>query len=309
MELRQRTVSEEIGCTGIGLHSGKKVEIILKPAPPNSGIVFERVDVSPSHSVKASFDNIVQTNFATTIGFNGYSVSTIEHIMAAFFGMGIDNVLVQVNGAEIPIMDGSAAPFAFLIKNAGIKMQNDHKKFFFVRKAVKISNNDRSVYLYPSNTLKITYKIEFDHPLIKEQTYEMSFSQPSFLREISKARTFGFLKDVEVLRKNGLAKGGSLDNAIVIDDFKVINSDGLRYENEFVRHKILDFIGDLAILGHPVIGHFIVKKSGHSFNQNLLKKFMEQRNSWEIIQPNDIKECKEKNIRVPHFGELGLAAS
>lgn len=307
MDLRQRTVSEEISCTGIGLHSGKKVKLTIKPSSPNSGITFERVDISPDSAVKASFDNVVKTNMATTIGFNGYSVSTIEHIMAAFFGMGIDNALVQVDGEEVPIMDGSSAPFVFLLKNAGVTIQNSYKRFLLVKKSVKVTDGNRSVHLYPSNELKITYKIDFDHPLIKDQVYEISFSQSSFIQEISRARTFGFLRDVQTLKNNGLAKGGSLDNAIVMDEFRVLNEDGLRYNNEFVRHKILDFIGDLAIIGHVVIGHFVVERSGHSLNQTLLKKFMAQKKCWEVVRFKNKEECRKIKVKIPSFGALDLA--
>lgn len=307
MDLRQRTVAGEISCTGIGLHSGKKVKLTIKPSSPNSGITFERVDISPDCVVKASFDNVVKTNMATTIGFNGYSVSTIEHIMAAFFGMGIDNALVQVDGEEVPIMDGSSAPFVFLLKNAGVTVQNSYKRFLFVKKSIKVTDGNRSVHLYPSNELKITYKINFDHPLIKDQVYEISFSQSSFIQEISRARTFGFLKDVHTLKNNGLAKGGSLDNAIVMDEFRVLNEDGLRYNNEFVRHKILDFIGDLAIIGHVVIGHFVVEKSGHSLNQTLLKKFMAQKKCWEVVRFKNKEECGKIKVKIPSFGSLDLA--
>jgi len=244
---------------------------------------------------------------ATTIGFNGYSVSTIEHIMAAFFGMGIDNVLVQVDGEEIPIMDGSSAPFVFLLNNAGVTIQNDHKEFLLVKKPFKVKDGNRSVKLTPSNELKITYKIDFDHPLIKDQSYAMSFSQSSFVNEISRARTFGFLKDVQRLRNNGLAKGGSLDNAIVVDEFRVLNEDGLRYQTEFVRHKILDFIGDLAILGHIPIGHFVVERSGHSLNQKLLRQFMTQERCWKVIQFRNKKEYGKKSIKIPSFRALDLA--
>jgi len=306
MDLRQRTVAEEISCTGIGLHSGKKVNLTIKPAPPNSGISFERIDISPGCRVKASFDNVVDTNMATTIGFNGYSVSTVEHIMAAFFGMGIDNALVQIDGGEIPIMDGSSAPFIFLLKNAGVTIQNSHKKFLLVKKSVKIKDGNRSVQLNPSNELKITYKIDFDHPLIKDQSYEITFSKSSFVDEISRARTFGFLRDVRTLRNNGLAKGGSLDNAIVVDDFRVLNEDGLRYKNEFVRHKLLDFIGDLAILGCVPIGHFVVERSGHSMNQKLLRLFMAQEKSWEVVRFKNKEECGRKSIKIPSFGTLDL---
>jgi len=306
MDLRQRTVAEEISCTGIGLHSGKKVNLTIKPAPPDSGISFERIDISPGCRVKASFDNVVDTNMATTIGFNGYSVSTVEHIMAAFFGMGIDNALVQIDGGEIPIMDGSSAPFIFLLKNAGVTIQNSHKRFLLVKKSVKVKDGNRSVQLNPSNELKITYKIDFDHPLIKDQSYEISFSKSSFVDEISRARTFGFLRDVQALRNNGLAKGGSLDNAIVVDDFRVLNEDGLRYKNEFVRHKLLDFIGDLAILGCVPIGHFVVERSGHSMNQKLLRLFMAQERSWEVIRFKNKEECGRKSIKIPSFATLDL---
>ena len=306
MDLRQRTVAEEISCTGIGLHSGKKVKLTIKPSSPDSGITFERVDISPDSAVKASFDNVVETNMATTIGFNGYSVSTIEHIMAAFFGMGIDNALVQIDAEEIPIMDGSSAPFVYLIKNAGITIQNNYKRFLIVKKSVKVKDGNRSAHIYPSNELKITYKIDFDHPLIKDQAYEISFSQSAFIQEISRARTFGFLRDVQTLRNNGLAQGGSLDNAIVVDEFRVLNEDGLRYKNEFVRHKILDFIGDLAILGSVVIGHFVVERSGHSLNQKLLRKFMAQEKCWEEVRFKDKKECLKIKVKIPSFGSLDL---
>ncbi len=307
MDLRQRTVASEISCTGIGLHSGKKLKLTIKPTPPDSGITFERVDISPCSIVKASFDNVIGTNMATTIGFNGYSVSTVEHIMAAFFGMGIDNALVQIDGGEVPIMDGSSAPFVFLLKNAGVTVQNSNKKFLVVKKPVKVEDGNRSVHLYPSNELKITYKIDFNHPLIKDQTYELSFSQSSFIQEISKARTFGFLKDVETLQNNGLAQGGSLDNAIVVDEFRVLNEDGLRYKDEFVRHKILDFIGDLAIIGHIPIGHFVVKRSGHTLNQQLLRKFMAQEKYWEVVRFKNREECSR--MKIPSFGALDLASA
>ncbi len=306
MDLRQRTVAEEISCTGIGLHSGKKVKLIVRPAPPNNGITFERNDISPNCNVKASFDNVVETNMATTIGFNGYSVSTIEHIMAAFFGMGIDNALVQIDGEEVPIMDGSSAPFVFLLKNAGVTIQNNYKRFLIVKKSIKVEDGNRSVRLYPSNELKITYNINFDHPLIKDQAYEISFSQSTFIQEISRARTFGFLRDVQTLKNNGLARGGSLDNAIVMDEFRILNEDGLRYKNEFVRHKILDFIGDLAIVGHVVIGHFVVERSGHSLNQQLLKKFMAQDKCWKVVQFKNKEECGKIKVKTPSFGTLDL---
>jgi UDP-3-O-[3-hydroxymyristoyl] N-acetylglucosamine deacetylase len=307
MDLRQCTVAKEISCTGIGLHSGKKVDITIKPTPADSGIVFERVDTSPCRSVKASFDHVIATNNATTIGFNGSSVSTVEHIMAAFFGMGIDNALVQIDGEEIPIMDGSSAPFVWLLKNAGVTPQNSRKRFVLVTKQVDVEDGNRSVRLYPSNELKITYSIDFDHPLIKDQTYELSFSQSNFVQEISRARTFGFLKDVQTLRNNGLAQGGSLDNAIVMDEFRVLNEDGLRYKDEFVRHKILDFIGDLAILGYIPIGHFVVERSGHYLNQKLLRKFMALQECWDVVHVESAQEYN--NVKIPSFGTLDLVSA
>ena len=309
MDLRQQTVAEDISCAGIGLHSGKKVKLTIKPTLPNSGITFERLDISPDCSVKASFDNVIATNMATTIGFNGYSISTIEHLMAAFFGMGIDNALVQIDGEEVPIMDGSSAPFVFLLKNAGVTVQDNTKRFLLVKRPVKIQDGNRSVHLYPANELKITYKIDFDHPLIKDQAYEISFSESTFIQEISKARTFGFLKDVQTLKNNGLARGGSLDNAIVMDEFKVLNEDGLRYRNEFVRHKILDFIGDLAILGPIIIGHFVVERSGHSLNQKLLKTFMAQEDYWEEARFSSKEECGKIKVKIPSFGALDLVSA
>jgi UDP-3-O-[3-hydroxymyristoyl] N-acetylglucosamine deacetylase len=279
----------------------------IKPAPENSGIVFERLDTPKGCKVRASFPNVVQTTMATTIGVNGSRVSTIEHLMAAFFGMGIDNALVQINGEEVPIMDGSSGPFVGLLDKAGISVQTSYKKILLVKKPIKVSDGSRSVKLLPSDALKITCKIDFDHPLIKDQTYEMLFSKPTFIREISRARTFGFLKDVQALWDNGLAQGGSLENAIVVGDNGVLNEDGLRYKNEFVRHKLLDFIGDLAILGATVIGHFVVEKSGHFFNQELLKTLLDQQNCWEELQFTDKNDYDTQKGRVPSFGLLGFA--
>jgi UDP-3-O-[3-hydroxymyristoyl] N-acetylglucosamine deacetylase len=307
MDSRQRTVGDEISCTGIGLHSGKTVGLTVKPAPVDSGIVFQRTDIPDACKVKASFANVIQTNMATTIGVNGYRIATVEHLMAALFGMGIDNALVQVDGEEVPIMDGSSAPFVALLDRAGVAMQDSYKKFFVVKKPMKVTDGKRSIQLHPSDELKISYRIDFDHPLIKDQSYELAFSRNNFIREISKARTFGFLRDVQTLWQNGLAKGGSLENAIVVDESGVLNNDGLRYKNEFVRHKLLDFIGDLAILGATIIGHFVVERSGHSFNQELLKAFMAQENCWEELQFRNNEDYGKRNVRIPSFGLLGFA--
>ena len=307
MDSRQRTVAKEISCTGIGLHSGKNVGVTIKPAPADSGIIFERLDTSDVCKIRASFDNVTHTNMATTIGMNGYRISTVEHLMAAFFGMGIDNALVQIDGEEVPIMDGSSAPFVDLLDSAGVALQEGYKRFLLVKKPVMVIDGNRSVQLHPSDELRITYRIDFDHPLIKDQSYDMAFSKSAFIREISRARTFGFLRDVQTLWDNGLAKGGSLENAIVVDETRVLNDDGLRYKNEFVRHKLLDFIGDLAILGVTVIGHFVVERSGHSFNQELLKAFMTHENCWEELQLKNNEDYGKRNVRIPSLGFLGFA--
>jgi len=254
--------------------------------------------------MKAHFKNVIDTNLSTTIGNNGCRVSTIEHLMAAFFGLGIDNAMVELEGPEVPIMDGSSAPFIFLLKNAGIKEQKAPKQFMVIKKNFKIQDGTRSVFIYPSKELKISYTIDFHHPLLRNQEYELCFSGKNFIKEISKARTFGFLRDIGILRENGLAKGGSLDNAIIIDDFRVLNEDGLRYKDEFVRHKILDFIGDLAILGYPVIGHFVIQKSGHFLNQYMLRELVKHKKYWSMITFKNPEECTENSVKIPAFGSL-----
>jgi UDP-3-O-[3-hydroxymyristoyl] N-acetylglucosamine deacetylase len=304
VELKQRTIRNEVSCTGIGLHSGQMVNMTLKPAPPDHGISFIRKDI-PSHPViRAQFDSVVDTNLSTTIGNNGFRVSTVEHLMAAFFGLGIDNARVELDGPEVPIMDGSAGPFVFLLKSAGFKDQKHPKRFIIIREPLKIIDRGRSISLFPCSELKISYTIDFSHPLLRDQSYELRFSGKDFVKEISRARTFGFLKDIETLRASGLAMGGSLDNAIVIDDFRILNEDGLRYKDEFVRHKILDFIGDLAVLGCPVIGHFVVDKSGHSLNQGMLRKLIKSSNHWESFVFDHPQEMPAKNPKIPIFGSL-----
>lgn len=304
MDYKQRTLMNEVGCTGIGLHTGEKVKINLRPAPVNSGIKFVRTDLKGRPEVEVRFDNVFDTTLATTIGTNGCKVSTIEHLMAAFFGLGIDNAVVELDGPEVPIMDGSAAPFVFLIKSGDIREQKSPKQFIVIKKPFKVDDGNRSVSIYPSKELKITYMIDFQHPLLRNQEYELTFSGRDFVREISTARTFGFMKDVETLKKNGLARGGSLDNAVVIDDFRIINEDGLRFDDEFVRHKILDFIGDISIVGSPIIGHFVVKKSGHFLNQQMLRKLMESKKHWKVMTFKTPEECTKTNVTIPAFGAL-----
>ena len=304
MDYKQRTLMNEVGCTGIGLHTGEKVKINLRPAPADSGIKFIRTDLKDRPEVEVRFDNVFDTTLATTIGTNGCKVATIEHLMAAFFGLGIDNAVVELDGPEVPIMDGSAAPFVFLIKSGAVREQKSPKQFIVIKKPFKVDDGNRSVCIYPSKELKITYMIDFQHPLLRNQEYELTFSGRDFVREISTARTFGFMKDVETLKKNGFARGGSLDNAVVIDDFRIINEDGLRFDDEFVRHKILDFIGDISIVGSPIIGHFVVKKSGHFLNQHMLKKLMESTKHWKVMTFKTPEECTKTNLTIPAFGAL-----
>jgi UDP-3-O-[3-hydroxymyristoyl] N-acetylglucosamine deacetylase len=302
VDYRQRTLKHEIGCTGIGLHTGEKIRINIKPAPCGSGIHFVRTDLSGHPMLKAHFNNVLDTTLATSIGSNGCRVSTIEHLMAAFYGLGIDNAVVELDGPEVPIMDGSSAPFVFLLKSAGIKEQKEPKRFIVIKKAFKIDDGNRSICVYPSKELKITYTIDFQHPLLRNQEYELHFSGGDFVREISRARTFGFLRDVETLKANGLAKGGSLDNAVVIDDFRIINEDGLRFKDEFVRHKILDFIGDLSLLQSPIIGRFVIKKSGHFLNQQMLATLMKSKKHWKVYAFVTPEECSKNSVRIPAFG-------
>ncbi|MEW6668770.1 MAG: UDP-3-O-acyl-N-acetylglucosamine deacetylase [Thermodesulfobacteriota bacterium] len=304
MDFKQRTIRKEASCTGIGLHSGQKVLLTIKPAPPDHGIRFVRKDLSGRSIVAACFENVVDTRLCTTIGQNGTRVSTIEHLMAAFFGLGIDNARVELEGPEVPIMDGSSAPFVFLLRSAGICEQKAPKKFLVIQKPFEVREGGRSVQLRPAKELKISYTIDFTHPLLRDQHFELHFSGRDFIQEISRARTFGFLKDIQMLRENGLAMGGSLDNAIVIDDFRVLNEDGLRYRDEFVRHKILDFLGDLAILGCPVIGHFVVHKSGHALNQAVLRSLMARKNTWQEVTFQSPQECLEGRIKLPVFAPL-----
>ena len=302
MDYMQRTLRTVVGFTGIGLHSGEKIQIKLKPAPPNTGILFTRVDLKGSPTVKATIRNVVDTTLATTIGENGCRVATVEHLLAGFFGLGVDNAVVELNGPEVPIMDGSSGPFVFLIRSAGITEQDAPKRFVVMKKVLKIQDGHRFIHVFPSSELKITYRIDFQHPLLKDQNYELSFSGKSFTREISRARTFGFLRDVQAMKALGLAKGGSLDNAIVMDDFRVLNEDGLRFKDECVRHKILDFVGDLAMVGAPVIAHFVVEKSGHFLNHCMLRRLMDGRRQWADFTVKTLEECSSNGVRIPTFG-------
>jgi len=292
MHINQRTLAKPVSCTGVGMHSGKTVCVTIKPAPVNHGVKFVRTDLPNNPIISAHFHSVVDTSLATVIGSDGIIVSTIEHLMAALAGLSIDNALVEMDDYEVPIMDGSAGPFTALINSGGIEEQNRPRCFFVVSEPIELKESDRKVGIYPARSMRITYTIEFSHPLVKEQSYSFEMSDTLFEREISRARTFGFMHDVEYLKRYGFAQGGSLDNAIVIDKDKILNNEGLRYQNEFVRHKILDCIGDLSLLGMPVLGHVVAHKSGHGFNHAFLEKFFREKGSWEtrtIREPKDLR--------------------
>lgn len=297
MHFRQRTISKPVSFSGVGVHSGKKVNLTIKPAPVNHGIKFVRTDLTDKPSVSAHFNMVVDTSLATVIGCDGFIVSTIEHLMATFAGFSIDNAIVELDAYELPIMDGSAGPFISYIKTAGIEEQLGPKYFFIVKEPIELKEDGKFVGIYPASKFKITCTIYYDHPLIKEQSYSIDVSDQVFEKEICRARTFGFLQEIEYLKKYGFARGGSLDNVIVLDEKGILNKNGLRFPDEFVRHKILDCIGDFSLLGMPVLGHIIVNKSGHSFNHAFLKKFFENKKSWETRIINDINELPQSKTR------------
>jgi UDP-3-O-[3-hydroxymyristoyl] N-acetylglucosamine deacetylase len=277
----QRTLARSVSCSGVGVHSGRKVRLNIYPAPINHGIKFKRTDLSDGRSIPALFSRVVDTSLATVIGQDGCIVSTIEHLMATFSGLSIDNALVELDSYELPIMDGSAAPFTKLIKSADIEIQNAPRFFFIAKEPIILEENGKSVGIYPASERRITYTIVFNHPLVQTQSLSINLSGDEFENEIAPARTFGFYHEIEYLRKFGLARGGSLDNAVVLDQEKILNPGGLRYPDEFVRHKILDCIGDFSLLGMPIMGHIKVYKSGHEFNHEFLKEFLTRKESWE----------------------------
>ena len=277
----QQTIGRPIDCSGIGVHSGNTVNLTIRPAPANHGIRFVRTDLPGRPGVSALFRNVVDTSLATVIGAEGCIVSTIEHLMAALSGMAIDNAIVEVDAYELPIMDGSAGPFTELIQNAGIARQEGSQCYFKVNTPISLSNGGKSVTIHPADHFRITCTIEYDHPLIGTQTCDVVVDRQTFRKEISCARTFGFLHEVEMMKRYGLARGGSLDNAVVIDGQRVLNEGGLRFTDEFVRHKALDCIGDFSLIGMPIMGHIVTNKSGHAFNHAFLEKFFSEKTSWE----------------------------
>ena len=282
--VRQRTLKNLIRATGVGLHTGEKVYLTLRPAAPNTGIVFRRTDLPQPVEIKAEPYAVQDTRLSSCLVKGEARVSTVEHLMSAMAGLGIDNAYVDVTAPEVPIMDGSASPFVFLLQSAGIEEQKAPKRFIRVLQRVEVEEGDKRVRFDPFRGFRLELSIDFSHPVFDRtrQTVSVDFATTSYVREVSRARTFGFMQDVETMRSQGLALGGSLDNAIVMDEYRVLNSDGLRYDDEFVKHKLLDAIGDLYLLGHPLIGAFSGHKSGHALNNRLLRKLLETRSAWEF---------------------------
>jgi len=282
--VRQRSLKNMIRATGVGLHTGAKVYMTLRPAPVDTGIVFRRVDLDRPVEIRGEPYAVGDTRLSSGLEKGGVRISTVEHLMSALAGLGIDNAYVDLTAAEVPIMDGSAGPFVFLLQSAGIEEQNAPKKFVRVLKPIEVKEGDKWVRFEPFNGFKLTMSIDFAHPIFDKtrQSVTVDFSTTSYTKEVSRARTFGFMQDVETMRSQGLSLGGSLDNAIVMDEYRVLNTDGLRYEDEFVKHKVLDAIGDLYLLGHPLIGAFSGHKSGHALNNRLLRRLVEDKTAWEF---------------------------
>jgi UDP-3-O-[3-hydroxymyristoyl] N-acetylglucosamine deacetylase len=281
--LKQRTLKQVIHATGVGLHTGDKVKLTLRPAAPDTGIVFRRVDLEQPVEIQALPHLVKDTRLSSTLDVDGVRVATVEHLMSALAGLGIDNAYIDLTASEVPILDGSAGPFVYLIQSAGIVEQPVPKKFIRIKKTVAVQDGDKWVRFEPYHGFKIEFAIDFDHPVIEHtgKSVTIDFAEDSYIREISRARTFGFMHEVEILRNMGLARGGSLDNAVVLDEYRILNAEGLRYEDEFVKHKVLDAIGDLYILGHPIIGAFYAYKSGHALNNKLLRALLADAEAWE----------------------------
>ncbi len=288
--IKQRTLKESVTAVGVGLHKGEKVQLTLRPAPANTGIVFRRTDLSPVVDIPATPEAVGETTLCTClVNEQGVKISTVEHLLSAAAGLGIDNLIVEIDSPEIPIMDGSALPFVYLIQSVGIKTLAVAKRFIRIKKSIRVEEGDKWAELKPHNGFKINFAIEFEHPVISKtcQTMSMDLSSCSFIKEISRARTFGFMRDIEFLRSHNLALGGSLENAIVLDEYRMLNKDELRYDDEFVKHKILDAIGDLYMCGHSILGELNAFKSGHGLNNLLLREVFKQKESWEWVTYED----------------------
>ena len=303
----QRTLKNVIRASGVGLHTGKRILMTIRPAAPDTGIVFRRTDLSVPVDIPARAGNVGETTLGTSLVKGEVRVSTVEHLLSAFAGLGIDNALVEISGPEVPIMDGSAGPFVFLLQSAGLEQQRTPKRFVRIRKSVKVEDGDKWARFDPFDGFKVNFEIEFNHPIFKRhgQRASMDFSTTSFLKEISRARTFGFMRDLETMRARNLALGGNLDNAIVLDDSKVLNEGGLRYEDEFVKHKILDAIGDLYLRGHSLIGEFSAFKSGHGLNNRLLRTLLDDESAWEAIVFERPEDAPISYVRAPVLAATG----
>jgi len=282
--LRQRTLKRAVGATGVGLHTGKKVAMTLRPAQPDTGIVFRRTDLPQPVDIRAEARAVTDTRLCSALEGQGAKVATVEHLMSALAGLGIDNLYVDLAGPEVPIMDGSASPFVYLLQSAGIEEQRAPKRFFRIRRSIEVRDGDKWARFEPYDGFRVSFSIIFDHPVFEQssQSLTIDFAETPYTKEVARARTFGFVQDVEALRDAGLALGGSLDNAIVLDEYRVLNTDGLRYADEFVKHKVLDAIGDLYLIGHSVIGAFSAHKSGHALNNQLLRATLAQADAWEL---------------------------
>lgn len=291
--LKQRTLKTQVEATGVGLHSGEKVTLKLLPAAIDTGIVFRRTDLPGMPTIQATPDAVKDTRMCSALEDNGARVATVEHLMSALAGLGVDNIIVEISAAEIPIMDGSSGPFIFLLQSAGISEQSAPKKFIRIKNRIEVKDDDKWVRFDPYHGFKMDFTIDFAHPVFENSgsNVKIDFADNSYIKEISRARTFGFMHEVEYLRANGLARGGSLDNAIVLDEFRVLNTDGLRYEDEFAKHKVLDAIGDLYMLGHPLLGAYTAFKSGHGLNNQLIRALMADDDAWEYVTFEDLSKA------------------
>lgn len=293
----QRTLQRTASIEGVGLHSGQAVTLRLVPAPADHGLVFVRTDLPERPSIPVRSENVVDTSLATTLGVGAARVATVEHLLAALSGLGIDNLRIELDGPEVPIVDGSAEPFARLISEVGIRTQDAFKEFLVIKRQVTVTDGDKHATFSPARRFRIDCTIDFKHPLITDQQFTLEFSGHSFVREVARARTFGFLRDVDRLRQMGLARGGSLDNAVVVDDFSILNPEGLRFPDEFVRHKLLDALGDVALLGRPVIGAMTAHKTGHALNQRLVAKVLSDASNYEVVRAGN-RELSNASLEV-----------
>ena len=296
--LRQRTLKSAVETSGIGLHTAGAVRLRLSPAPVNSGVVFRRTDLQPAVDIPATLAHVVETTLSTSLASNGQRIATVEHLLAALSGLGVDNALVEVTAPELPIMDGSAGPFVSLIESAGVVEQEAQRRYLRVKKEVRVTHGDKWARFVPFEGFKVAFSIEFDQPVLREQIIhaEMDFASSSFVEEVSRARTFGFMRDIEMLQSRGYALGGSMENAVVLDDHRVLNREGLRSEDELVKHKVLDAIGDLYLFGHAIIGEFRAHKSGHTLNNAAMRALLEDPEAWELVPSADPRPLAKRDL-------------